>query len=46
MRLGFDIPGEEKLFLEKRRAVVSHALQDLLNLPSAPKPHQVPQHAP
>ncbi|KAJ8377540.1 hypothetical protein AAFF_G00256360 [Aldrovandia affinis] len=42
VRLGFDIPVEEKLFLEKRRGMVSRALQDALNLPSAPEPHQVP----
>ncbi|KAJ8287363.1 hypothetical protein COCON_G00000220 [Conger conger] len=42
VRLGFDIPAEEKQFLEKRGAVVSRALQELLNLPSTPEPHQVP----
>ncbi|KAJ8289414.1 hypothetical protein GJAV_G00001040 [Gymnothorax javanicus] len=42
VRLGFDIPLEEKRFLEKRRAVVSRALQEVLNLPSSPAPQQVP----
>ncbi|KAJ8333345.1 hypothetical protein SKAU_G00422410 [Synaphobranchus kaupii] len=42
VRLGFDIPVEEKLFLEKRRALVSRALQEVLHLPSAPKPQQLP----
>ncbi|KAG5855879.1 hypothetical protein ANANG_G00001570 [Anguilla anguilla] len=42
VRLGFDIPVEEKRFLEKRSALVSRTLQDVLHLPLAPKPDQVP----
>ncbi|KAI1895011.1 hypothetical protein AGOR_G00101860 [Albula goreensis] len=42
VRLGFDIPLEEKRFLEKRREVVSEALQRALHLSSAPDPQQVP----
>ncbi|KAK9959808.1 hypothetical protein ABG768_009909 [Culter alburnus] len=42
VRLGFDIPMEEKNFLVKRRKVVSQALQKALNLSSAPEPSKVP----
>ncbi|XP_050957645.1 cytosolic phospholipase A2 zeta-like [Labeo rohita] len=42
VRLGFDIPMEEKNFLAKRQKVVSQALQKALNLSSAPEPSKVP----
>ncbi|XP_036397454.1 cytosolic phospholipase A2 zeta-like [Megalops cyprinoides] len=42
VRLGFDIPKEEKAFLEKRKDLVSRTLQKALLLPSAPESHQVP----
>ncbi|XP_073683438.1 cytosolic phospholipase A2 delta-like [Garra rufa] len=42
VRLGFDIPMEEKNFLAKRCKVVSQALQKALNLGSAPEPSKVP----
>ncbi|KAL1257757.1 hypothetical protein QQF64_011001 [Cirrhinus molitorella] len=42
VRLGFDIPMEEKNFLAMRRKVVSQALQKALNLSSAPEPSKVP----
>ncbi|XP_051724626.1 cytosolic phospholipase A2 delta isoform X1 [Ctenopharyngodon idella] len=42
VRLGFDIPMEEKNFLVKRRKVVSQAFQKALNLSSAPEPSKVP----
>ncbi|TRY60476.1 hypothetical protein DNTS_028910 [Danionella cerebrum] len=42
VRLDFDIPPEEKNFLQKRRKAVSQALQKVLNLTSAPDPSTVP----
>ncbi|XP_026998828.2 cytosolic phospholipase A2 zeta-like [Tachysurus fulvidraco] len=42
VRLDFDIPAEEKAFLEKRREVVSRALQKILNLKSPLHPSKVP----
>ncbi|XP_073725449.1 cytosolic phospholipase A2 delta [Misgurnus anguillicaudatus] len=42
LRLGFDIPTEEKNFLMKRRKVVSQALQRALKLTSPPEPSKVP----
>ncbi|XP_073682658.1 cytosolic phospholipase A2 delta-like [Garra rufa] len=42
VRLGFNIPMEEKDFLAKRRKVVSQGLQKALNLSSAPDPSKVP----
>ncbi|XP_052000966.1 cytosolic phospholipase A2 delta [Xyrauchen texanus] len=42
VRLGFDIPMEEKNFLLKRRKVMSQALQRALKLTSPPEPSKVP----
>ncbi|XP_055028390.2 cytosolic phospholipase A2 zeta-like [Misgurnus anguillicaudatus] len=42
VRLGFDIPKEEKTFLVKRSKVVSQALQKVLNLTTTPEPSKVP----
>lgn len=41
VRLDFDIPAEEKAFLEKRREVVSHALQTILSLETPLDPTKV-----
>ncbi|KAM9466380.1 cytosolic phospholipase A2 delta-like [Clarias gariepinus] len=42
VRLDFDIAAEEKVFLVKRKEVVSHALQKILNLQVPLDPTQVP----
>ncbi|KAF4084376.1 hypothetical protein AMELA_G00127960 [Ameiurus melas] len=42
VRLDFDIPAKEKAFLVKRKEVVSHALQKILNLKSPLDPSEVP----
>ncbi|KAM9466379.1 cytosolic phospholipase A2 zeta-like [Clarias gariepinus] len=42
VRLDFDIPAEEKVFLVKRKEVVSRALQKILNLQVPLDPTQVP----
>lgn len=41
VRMDFDIPVQEKDFLEKRRVVVGQALQKVLNLASPPEPKKV-----
>ncbi|KAG7999834.1 Cytosolic phospholipase A2 zeta, partial [Nibea albiflora] len=42
VRLGSDIPPQEKEFLKKRKAVVAQALQKILGLGSPPEPEKVP----
>ncbi|XP_030643303.1 cytosolic phospholipase A2 zeta [Chanos chanos] len=42
VRLDFGISTQEKEFLKKRRLVVAQALQEVLNLKTAPKPRKVP----
>ncbi|XP_071401263.1 cytosolic phospholipase A2 zeta-like [Centroberyx affinis] len=42
VRLDFDIPPQEKEYLEKRKVVVGQALQKLLGLSSPPGPKKVP----
>ncbi|XP_066550799.1 cytosolic phospholipase A2 zeta isoform X2 [Amia ocellicauda] len=42
VRLSFDIPEEEKEFVERRRRLVTPALQRALQLSQAPKPQEVP----
>uniref|UniRef100_UPI003AADD13B cytosolic phospholipase A2 zeta-like isoform X1 n=1 Tax=Centroberyx gerrardi TaxID=166262 RepID=UPI003AADD13B len=42
VRMDFDIPPQEKEYLEKRKVVVGQALQKLLGLSSPPGPKKVP----
>ncbi|XP_051833099.1 cytosolic phospholipase A2 zeta isoform X2 [Antechinus flavipes] len=42
VRLGFDLCKGEQMFLDKRKQIVSKALQKVLELDKAPQPDQVP----
>ncbi|KAM9064650.1 cytosolic phospholipase A2 zeta isoform X1 [Sarcophilus harrisii] len=42
VRLGFDLCKGEQMFLDKRKRIVSKALQKVLELDKAPQPDQVP----